>query len=366
MSDLNLFSLHGRYFENDENRFTANVLFLLSEFRSTFLPAFLERCSVPVARNACAGARIRFQAPHRSSAGNVRIPDGEIRLADDLHLLIEAKIGSNPLGADQIADYAAHLATSLAGKTKLVCITQTDCFTINGRSVPFEDLKAVVEPAIVPPGTCLWLRWFEVLDVLKASMCLSPEQIRKDQGRIASGRTVEYGRRLSALFLEEVETAMYDRKEIDWLPHGDIEDVVLSVQKPWFMDVALRHRVWFPNNLGGRASHYVAHYETADQGNRNPSQIAYVARNRIMWNRITIQEAMTIPELQHAFTDPVVGDEVRTWPPESKHCIVLTDEPVRLREPLRLGSKRFLAKIMPGRFVSLPVLRNAQSVDDLC
>ena len=239
---------------------------------------------------------------------------------------------------------------------KLVCITQMDCFCIGNRSVTFDELKSEVEPAVVPPGTCVWLRWFEVLDVLKASLQLTPEQIKRDQRRVVAGRDVGYGRRIGALFLDEVETTMYDKKEIDLLPHGEIEDVVLSVQNGWFMDVALRHRVWFPNNLGGRAARYVAHYETADRANSNPSQIAYIARNRTMWNRITIQEARTVPELQHMFSDPRVIEEVATWPPESKHCIVVTDEPVRLQEPLLLGQKRFLAKIMPGRFVTLPVL----------
>jgi hypothetical protein len=362
---VNLFSLHGKYFEDNENRFTANVLFMLSEFRSTFLPAFLQRCGAPLTSSFCSKVRIRFQVPHRAASGDVRIPDGEVRLEDDFHLLIEAKVGSNPLTADQITDYATHLATSPARNMKLVCITQMDCFCIGNRSVTFDELKGEVEPAIVPPGTCVWLRWFEVLDVLKSSLQLTPEQIKRDQRQVARGRDVGYGRRIGALFLEEVETTMYDKKEIDLLPHGEIEDVVLSVQNGWFMDVVLRHRVWFPNNLGGRAARYVAHYETADRANSNPSQIAYIARNRTMWNRITIQEARTVPELQHMFSDPRVIEEVATWPPENKHCIVLTDEPVRLQEPLLLGQKRFLAKIMPGRFVTLPVLCNAHTIDDL-
>lgn len=93
MRDLNLFSLHGKYFEDDENRFTVNVLFMLSEFRSTFLPAFLERCGVGLPPHSCSKIRIRFQAPHVAASGDVRIPDGEIRMEDDFHLLIEAKIG---------------------------------------------------------------------------------------------------------------------------------------------------------------------------------------------------------------------------------------------------------------------------------
>ena len=365
MNDLNLFSLHGKYFEDDENRFTANVLFLLSEFRSTFLPAFANRCGVAMPATSCNRMRIRFQVPHRSASGDIRIPDGELRLDDDLHVLLEAKVGSNPLTATQITDYARHLATSLARDMKLVCITQMDCFCIGERIVTFEELKAEVEPSIVPPGTCVWLRWFEVLDVLKTSLGLTPDQIKKDRRRVVNGKGVEYAQRMGALFLEEVETTMYDKKEIDSLPHGEVEDVVLSVQNGWFMDVALRHRVWFPNNLGGRPSRYVAHYETADPANPNPSQIAYVARNRTMWNRITIQEARTIQELQHAFSDPRVIDEVANWPPEGKHCIVLTDPPTCLPQPLQLGEKKFLARIMPGRFISLPVFCSARSIDDL-
>lgn len=84
-----------------------------------------------------------------------------------------------------------------------------------------------------------------------------------------------------------------------------------------------------------------------------------------MWNRITIREAMAVPELQHAFSDPKVLDEVSTWPTDDRHCIILTDPPVQLREPLQLGEKRFLARIMPGRFVSLSALRNARTIDDL-
>ena len=362
---MNLFSLHGKYFEDNENRFTANVLFMLSEFRSTFLPAFLQRCGAPLTSSSCSKVRIRFQVPHRAASGDVRIPDGEVRLEDDFHLLIEAKVGSNPLTAEQITDYAIHLATSPARNMKLVCITQMDCFCIGNRSVTFDELKGEVEPAIVPPGTCVWLRWFEVLDVLKASLQLTPEQIKRDQRGVAAGRDVGYGRRIGALFLEEVETTMYDKKEIDLLPHGEIEDVVLAVQTGWFMDAALRHRVWFASNLGGRAARYVAHYETLDRANPNPTQIAYLARNRSMWNRITIQEARTVPELQHMFSDPRVIEEVATWPPEVKHCIVLTDEPVRLREPLHLGDRRNLAYIMRGHFVSLPRLYNAHTIDDL-
>ena len=44
---LNLFSLHGDYYQNNENRLTANALFLLSEFRHLLMPPFLDRLKLP-------------------------------------------------------------------------------------------------------------------------------------------------------------------------------------------------------------------------------------------------------------------------------------------------------------------------------
>lgn len=93
-----------------------------------------------------------------------------------------------------------------------MCITQMDCFCTGGRNVSFNELKAEVEPALVPSGTCVWLRWFEVLDLMKSSFHLPPDQIKRDQRRVLNGKLVEYARRVGALFLEEVETTMYDKR----------------------------------------------------------------------------------------------------------------------------------------------------------
>jgi len=365
MDKLNLFSLHGKYFGDDENRFTANVLFMLSEFRSSFLPAFLSKCGATLPPRSAAKVRISFQVPHQTDAGSVRIPDGEIRLGDDFHLLLEAKIGTNPLTLEQLKDYASHLSHSPAENRRLVCITQGNFFSLDNRNVSFEELKASVEPSIVPVGTCLWLRWSDVLNVLKSSVKLTPEQIKKDQRRALTGKPVDYARRVGALFLEEVETTMYDKKEIDAIPLGEVEDITVAVQNKWFMDVALRHNIWFPNSRRGRVSKYVAHYETAAQGNKNPKTIAYIARNRTMWNRISIEEAKTVPELQSFFADPFVAEEIETWPfHQDAHCIVLTDTPVRLREPLQYKDAT-LPNRMAGWYAKLSDLCNAQTIDDL-
>src|SRR6266849_5240298 len=130
MDLLNLFSLHGKYFQNDENRFAATVLFLLSETRQSFLPEFLNRLNIVLAPRSSHRVRVRVQLPHFESR-TLRIPDADIRLEDDFHVLLEAKVGMNPLDLDQLQDYAIHLSNSRAQNLRLVSITQADCFTIN-------------------------------------------------------------------------------------------------------------------------------------------------------------------------------------------------------------------------------------------
>jgi hypothetical protein len=364
MDLVNIFSLHGSYFSDDENRFTANIIFLLSEFRQTFLMEFLRKSGIKLPLSLIKDVRIQFQTPHLTESRKTRIPDAEIWLEDKFHLVLEAKIGTNPLDRSQLLEYAEHLRDSAAKEKRLICVTQHDCFTVDARSAHFQDLRSAVEPAIVPLGTCVWMRWNEILDLLKSSFQLTPDTLRNTKTRTLKGKPVKYDKRLASLFLEEVETTMYDKKNIDTLRHGEIEDIVLAVQKPWFMNVALTHRAWFPNNLGGRVARYVAHYETSDPESINPGKITYIARNRVMWNGITIREARGIDELKHTFKDAKFVREVEGWKPEAKHCIVLTDDPIRLREPIPMANRKFMARIMAGWYISFAQLRNAKTLDD--
>ncbi len=73
---LNLFSLHGKYFRDDENRFTAKFLFLLSESRTGLLPALLGDLHLDLSGLNFAAADIVFQS-HLPSG--TEIPDAEIR-----------------------------------------------------------------------------------------------------------------------------------------------------------------------------------------------------------------------------------------------------------------------------------------------
>ncbi len=88
---LNIFSLHGDYFRNDENRLTGNVMFLLSEARHTFLAKLLQRIDASTDLGRLESARIEFQV-YPSSSDERGIPDAQIRISDDVHVLIEAKI----------------------------------------------------------------------------------------------------------------------------------------------------------------------------------------------------------------------------------------------------------------------------------
>ena len=118
---LNLFSLHGKYFQDDENRFTANFLFLLSESRTLLLPALLKDLNLDLSERDLAAAHIVFQSHLPTGAD---IPDAEIRLGDDLHILLEAKIGQNALASDQIRRYATYLAGTSCAQKCLLCVTQ--------------------------------------------------------------------------------------------------------------------------------------------------------------------------------------------------------------------------------------------------
>jgi hypothetical protein len=103
---INIFSLHGKYFKNDENRLTANFLFLLSENRQTFLQAFLKKIGLSLKRQDLVNAKIIFQS-HLEETEQSFIPDAEIKIDDMLHILIEAKVAHNHLYEDQIKKYSS-------------------------------------------------------------------------------------------------------------------------------------------------------------------------------------------------------------------------------------------------------------------
>jgi hypothetical protein len=357
---LNLFALHGTYYRDDENRFTAMVMCLLSECRETFLRHFLQRIGIAVDDLDLARVEISFQEGASGPASQRLIPDAKIRCGEDLLVLIEAKIGKNHLEHGQVSSYAHHMAGEAARHKRLVCVTQ-----INDEK-RFELLRGQLNVPGFKSAALVYLKWYEVLDVLRESVDLTAQVVASLDADVRQGKRISYGQRLAHLFLREVENSMYIKRVVDDLTCGSLEDVVIATQDRWFLDVLLKHRVWFPSGslkYGITPAKYVAFYETA-QG-EHPQQIARIARNRCFWNRITVAEACAQPELKQLFEDKPVAEVIASWrEPAGTFHIALVEPPRMLKRPIPLGKKNY-AQILAKRRYSLPDFMNALTVDDL-
>lgn len=357
---LNLFNLHGSYFQDNENRLTANFLFLLSELRSTFLPDFLRLLKIEISNPAEVEVIMQPGATFESQR---LIPDAVIKCSDQFCVLIEAKIGTNPLSPEQLNSYARHLAQSGAKQKRLVVITQIE------EGLAFHKITRDFERGQLPTHSCHVLRWYKVLDLLRKCVGLAlPEQITIAKA-VLNGQRVDYNKRLVSLFLDEVEETMFQKVVVDSVRAGELADIRVTTQKAWFMDVALRHRVWFPDGTlehGLKPTRWVAYYETADC-NGHPSHISHVARNRIFWNRITFDDAAALPELEELFRERPLRDEIQSWFQRDRRKpfhVVLTDSPVRLQQPIPLNRSR-RARALTKKIFPAEVFFNARTVDEL-
>ncbi len=226
---LNLFSLHGKYFRDDENRFTASFLFLLSESRNVLLPALLRNLAIDLSGVNFTPADIVFQSRLPSGTD---IPDAEIRLGDHFKILIEAKIGQNGLGLDQIRRYASYLAGTEARQKRLLCVTQ-----FNDQE-NFNSIRGRLDSLPIPSDSYAYRQWYELLDLIKKELNIREPLIRTSERRIRQGKSVDHVQRMAALFLEEVEQSMYDKKSVDELRACELEDIKVTSQSAWFMRVA--------------------------------------------------------------------------------------------------------------------------------
>jgi len=357
MTDLiNLFSLHGTYFRNDENRLTGNTIFLLSENRRTFLRSFLAELGFNCTNAQLASAKVDFQ--RRDDLG---IPDAEIIVDEDIHIVIEAKIGKRRLGNEQIERYADYLATKKATSKKLVCITQLNDLK------RFNAIKSKIKLKSLPASSFKYLQWHQVLDILQRSIGINNESHIMLDKAIRKGKQIRYAERIASQFIRELENTMYDKKIVDQLT-CKIDDVSIATQEPWYMKVALKQRVWFPSSrlpYGRQPSKYVAYYETDREGNKNRKTITYIAKNLIYWNRITYSDARQQQELKHLFSDKDIDKVIAKWRfDEDTFHIVLTDKPVKLARPIPLGIRN-LARTLAKRKCSFAELLSAKSIDDL-
>ena len=139
------------------------------------------------------------------------------------------------------------------------------------------------------------------------------------------------------------------------------------------MDVSKRHCIWFPSGnleFGQRPTRYVAYYEVDKEGNEFRKQFAYIAKIKAIWNRITLDDARRIKELQSLFTDKSINAEMSTWynnwqkEGQTFH-IAITEEPIKLKTPIPLGKKKNIARFLSKRRYSFVDFLNASTIDDL-
>lgn len=200
---LNLFSLHGKYFQDDENRFTASFLFLLSESRTVLLPALLKDLDLDTSGLNLATADIVFQS-HLPTGTD--IPDAEIRLGEHVQILLEAKLGRSGLGLDQIRRYATYLAGTAAPQKRLLCVTQ-----FNDKE-NFDSIRRELDYLHLPASTYWYRQWHQLLDLISRELEVPTAVRHASDNRILNGRTVSYQQRIAALFIQEVEQTMFDKK----------------------------------------------------------------------------------------------------------------------------------------------------------
>jgi len=241
-----------------------------------------------------------------------------------------------------------------------VCITQLNDLK------RFNAITSKIKLDSLPSSSFEYLQWHQVLDILQRSIGINNESHIMLDKAIRKGKQIRYAERIASQFIKELENTMYDKKIVDQLT-CKIDDVSIATQKPWYLKVALKHRVWFPSSslpYGRQPSKYVAYYETDREGNRNPKTIAYIAKNLIYWNRITYSDARQQQELKHLFSDKDIDKVIAKWrSDEDTFHIVLTDKPVKLAHPIPLV--RNLARTLAKRKCSFADLLSAKSIDDL-
>ncbi len=345
---MNLFSLHGKWYQDDENRLTSNVLFFLDRFSPVLLPPFLRLFASDDAAISCddiSSHRIRFQV---YDAG--RIPDAEIVLDDRIRILLEAKIGSNLIHFDQLAEYCDRLQATAERFPEyyLFVLTQTDQ---NRRIAGMaEELERAGRIDARRVRSVKWEKVLEVFDHYKAS-----------------GSSL---RMLMHMFLEEVQSTMYSRTDIDSLPVGELNEVVLTTQNAQFAEMAIEDCVFWPY-ARFRPAQYVAYYFTRDCPDYVLS-IPYVARIEHIWYDATIDEVLTaipqfknLPDFQR-FRERAL--QIYPSGSETQFTIAITDTPVRLQNRVHYESRtdtKLHPRILPGQTTTFAQLMNATTLDDL-
>jgi len=356
---VNLFSLHGKHFRDDENRLTANLAVMLNEARRGFLPAFLALIGVTVNHESVEKLKITLQEGH-TQEDERSILDAKLKLDGIFVAVIESKVGFNPITVPQALKYARWLVTSGESQRVLVFVTQIH--------EPLAEAQVLKALSITELNSvrCVFLLWQQIFSLLQSSEGLSPQRAKRCDQRIRRGMMVSSVERLSYLFLKEVEKMAYDLSVVDDLVVGDVEDVVIQVQDYRFMKVALEHNTWFPPGgavHGLKPAKYVAYYQM--MGCEMPKRLSHIARVRKVWNRVSFEDARALPEFRSLFSNAELAAWVATFKnAEGLFHIATTDPPVALAHPIPLGSPR-KAKFLAKKRFPLTRLLSAETSDDL-
>jgi len=358
---LNLFSLHGKHFRNDENRLTANLAVMLNEARKSFMPTFLGHIGISASTTEVQKVKIALQQAHTHEDAR-SILDATLTLGSHFSVVIESKVGRNSIDVNQAVKYARWLASSSVEERVLVFITQIREPTVE------HEVRCALQNAGLNEVRCKFLLWREIFAMLRIAERLSPDGFNKCEQRIRKGLKTSSVERLSYLFLDEVEKMAFELSVVDDLIVGEVTDVVIQVQDEWFMDVALEHDIWFPPSQsvhGLKPAKYVAYYQTKDNVKRLPKHITHIARIVKVWKRVSFEDVRTLPEFEAFLANEKLASEVATFKnKEGLFHIALTEKAIALTHPIPLGNPstaQFLAK---KRFPFTRML-SAKTTDDL-
>ena len=353
---LNIFTIDEKYPNANENRLTASLMFLLSECRSVLLPEFLEKFGITEYKSY--NIDIDFQIREKGYEG---VPDARIKFTNEFHILIEAKLGDNILGRNQIKKYAKNLHDDNNIKQKkLLCLTQTN------QDKEFKSISENINKDF-PDVVLYYFKWYEVADFIKLAMRLKETTSRRRSDTIY--KNPNYEKRLCELFLDYMRDNMYDKPYEFIDVEGSleksriVEDIAIAPEDPSAMRIAKKYNIWLPSwpDLHVTPSKYVAYYEMKDYKNENPGNIAYIAKVIKYWTHIRLADAKNIEELKPLFKDPDVS---QNWKDTEFGNFAKTEAPKKLNNQIKLGLKSNI-RIRKRRYIDFIKFMNAKTIDDL-